>query len=148
MKTSLKLLIWLYVILLIGEGALRKWVFPGWSDPLLVVRDPVLLAIYILALATDEFPGNRWTVALIILAVLSTVFSFLGGHNNLVVLGYGLRVNYLHVPLIWIMGRVLNRRDVERLGAFLLIMAIPMAFIMVQQFRAPMNAVINRGVGY
>lgn len=148
MKTAIKLLIWLYIILLIGEGALRKWIFPGWSDALLVVRDPVLLVIYVLALAADVFPGNRWTVALIVLAGLSTVFSVLGGHTHLVVLAYGLRVNYLHVPLIWIMGRVLNRRDVERIGAFLLIMAIPMAYIMVQQFRAPMNAVINRGVGY
>jgi hypothetical protein len=75
------------------------------------------------------------------------VASFLGGHDNLLVLGYGLRINYFHLPLIWIMGRVLDRRDVERMGAFLLVAAIPMTVTMVAQFRAPMDAVINRGVG-
>jgi hypothetical protein len=46
------------------------------------------------------------------------------------------------------MGRVLDRRDVERIGAFLLVTAIPMTLIMVRQFGAPMNAWINRGVGH
>jgi hypothetical protein len=46
------------------------------------------------------------------------------------------------------MGRVLDRRDVERIGAFLLLMAIPMTLIMVAQFRAPMDAFIDRGVGH
>jgi hypothetical protein len=63
------------------------------------------------------------------------------------VMAYGLRINYLHLPLIWVMGAVLDRRDVERIGASLLIAAIPMTLIMVQQFRSPMDAWINRGVG-
>jgi hypothetical protein len=147
MRFSIKLLIWVYLVLLLVEGALRKWVFPSLSDELLIVRDPVVLAIYFLALAAGIFPTNRFVIAIAVLAVLSTVASLLGGHDNLLVLAYGLRINYLHLPLMWIMGRVLNRRDVERIGAFLLVMAIPMTLIMVQQFRAPMNALINRGVG-
>jgi hypothetical protein len=60
---------------------------------------------------------------------------------------YGLRINYLHLPLIWVMGSVLTRRDVERLGTFFLCVAIPMTWVMVMQFRSPMEAWINRGVG-
>jgi hypothetical protein len=147
MKFSIKLLIWLYIALLIAEGALRKWVLPSLSDELLIVRDPVILAIYALALASGIFPTNRFVVVIAALAGLSALASVLGGHHNLLVIAYGLRINYLHLPLIWIMGRVLDRRDVERIGAGLLVMAIPMALIMVQQFRAPMDALINRGVG-
>ena len=148
MMSSLKILIWLYLVLLLAKGALRKWVFPGMSDQLLIVRDPVLLAIYALALASGIFPTNRFVIAIAVLAGLSVVASLLGGHDNLLVVAYGLRINYLHLPLIWIMGRVLDRRDVERIGAFLLAMAIPMTLVMVQQFRAPMDALINRGVGH
>jgi hypothetical protein len=148
MKSTIKVLIWVYLVLLLIEGALRKWVAPSLSDPLLVVRDPVVLVIYALALAAHIFPTNRFIVVIAVLAGLSTVASFLGGHDHLLVLAYGLRINYLHLPLIWIMGRVLNRRDVERIGAFLLIAAIPMTLTMVAQFRAPMDAVINRGVGH
>lgn len=147
MKTSIKFLIWLYLVLLLVEGALRKWVFPALSDELLVVRDPVILVIYALALAAGLFPVNRFIVAIAALAGLSVLVSLLGGHQNLLVIAYGVRINYLHLPLIWIMGRVLDRRDVERLGAFLLLMAMPMTLIMVRQFDAPMNAWINRGVG-
>ena len=147
MKRAIKILIWTYIVLLLGEGALRKWFLPSFSDPLLIVRDPVVLAIYALALASGLFPTNRFIIVIAVLAGLSAVASLLGGHHNLLVLAYGLRINYLHLPLIWIMGRVLDRREVERIGAFLLVMAIPMTLIMVQQFRAPMDELINRGVG-
>jgi hypothetical protein len=39
----LRQLLWLYFWLLIFEGALRKWLLPGLSTPLLLVRDPVAL---------------------------------------------------------------------------------------------------------
>lgn len=147
MKTAIKVLIWAYLVLLLTEGALRKWVVPELSDQLLIVRDPVVLAIYVLALLAGIFPTNRFIVALTVLAGLSVMASLFGGHRNLLVIAYGVRINYLHLPLIWIMGSVLNRRDVERIGAFLLVAAIPMTLIMVRQFGAPMDAFINRGVG-
>ena len=37
--------IWLYLVLLIFEGALRKWFLPSLATPLLLVRDPI--AIYL-----------------------------------------------------------------------------------------------------
>ena len=57
---SLRLLVWLYFWLLLWEGALRKWFFPSLSTPLLVVRDPVVLLIYAIALAKHVFPFNRF----------------------------------------------------------------------------------------
>ena len=44
--TRLKRWIWIYFWLLIFEGVLRKWIFPQWSGPLLLIRDPVALIIY------------------------------------------------------------------------------------------------------
>src|SRR5438309_4530609 len=46
----IRALIWLYLVLLIFEGALRKWIVPQLSNPLLIIRDPVVIAIYMLAL--------------------------------------------------------------------------------------------------
>lgn len=147
MHRSIKILIWVYLALLLAEGALRKWLLPSWSDPLLVVRDPVVLLIYALALSARIFPINRFVLVIAALAGLSAVASVLGGHTNALVIAYGVRINYLHLPLIWIMGTVLDRRDVERIGASLLLASIPMTLIMVEQFRSPMGAFINRGVG-
>jgi hypothetical protein len=126
---------------------MRKWWFQSASELLLVVRDPILLLIYTLAIVEGVFPGNAFIVAIGSLAVASVATSLAAGQNNFLVIAYGLRINYLHLPLIWVMGQVLNRKDVERIGTFLLILAIPMTLVMVAQFRSPMTAWINRGVG-
>lgn len=147
MSDGIKKLIWLYLVLLFIEGALRKWVFPGAADLLLIVRDPVVLLIYALALASGRFPFNGFITALLVFAAASMAASVAAGQHNPWVMVYGLRINYLHVPLIWVMAAFLERRDVERMGSFTLLMAIPMTLVMVEQFRSPMNAPINRGVG-
>jgi hypothetical protein len=64
-------LLWLYLFLLIFEGAFRKWVVPEFSAPLLIVRDPVVIAIYLLALRARLFPFNSFVVLLGIIAILS-----------------------------------------------------------------------------
>ena len=46
----LKAGIWLYLLLLLFEGALRKWVLPGLADPLLVIRDPIALGLLAFAI--------------------------------------------------------------------------------------------------
>ena len=47
---SLKIAIWLYFLLWIFEGALRKWVLPSLATPLLMVRDPIAIYIILRAL--------------------------------------------------------------------------------------------------
>ncbi len=147
MYRSIKTLIWIYALLLIFEGALRKWVLPGYSDALLVVRDPVAILIYLLALGRGALPINGWVLTTGFMAVAAVLGSFLAGQDNLLVTAYGLRTNFLHLPLVWVMATVLTRRDVERLGKALLLLAIPMTVLMVLQFESPPDSYINRGVG-
>src|SRR2546421_10268847 len=68
---NIRRLIWLYLCLLIFEGAFRKWIIPQLSGPLLIVRDPVVVAIYVLALRARLFPQNIYVVSLGIIALLS-----------------------------------------------------------------------------
>ncbi len=139
--------IWAYILLLIFEGALRKWVMPGASNLLLFVRDPIVAAIYGLAIAQGIFPRNGFVVFTFGLAILSGIFPFLGGQGNIWVTAYGIRTNYFHVPLIWVMAATLTRRDVRLIGYALLAIAIPMTVLMVMQNRAPANDWLNLGAG-
>ena len=75
-KRYIRYLIWTYFWLLLLEGALRKWVLPDLSNPLLLVRDPVVLAIYALSLQARVFPKNAWVVSLIVMALLTTGATF------------------------------------------------------------------------
>lgn len=147
MEKLIKRLAWLYLVLLIFEGSLRKWVLPSLAEPLLIVRDPIVLTIYALAFMRGIFPWNGFVITAAVLAVASFLESLIIGQGNLLVVAYGLRINYLHIPLIWVLGRVLDREDVERMGTFILLVAVAMTAIMILQFRSPMHAPINRGVG-
>ena len=56
----LRRLMWLYLILWVTEGALRKWILPGLSSPLLIVRDPVLMLMYAMAMQKGVFPRSAF----------------------------------------------------------------------------------------
>jgi hypothetical protein len=143
---SLVFLIWLYFWLLILEGALRKWIFPSLSAPLLIVRDPVVILIYAIALAQGVFPFNRFVLTTFALAGLSFAASF-SLLDHLGILLYGLRTDFLHLPLIFLMPRVLGQEEVNRFGRWFLLLALPMTFLVLWQFASPQGSWINAAVG-
>lgn len=141
-----KVSIWIYFALLLLEGALRKWAFPRWSDLLFIVRDPVVLVIYALAWRAGCLPRRPAIVVLAAFVVLSIAFS-LGAAPRVVVTLFGLRTNYLHLPLVFIIGDILDRNDVVRFGRWFLCCALPIVGLMIVQFNSPPHAWINAGVG-
>src|SRR5438876_12262329 len=72
---NIRRLIYVYLFLLIIEGALRKWIVPQFSNPLLLVRDPVVLAIYFLAWRARVFPRNVFISSLATIGILSWIVS-------------------------------------------------------------------------
>lgn len=150
---NLKRLIWLYFFLLIFEGVFRKWLLPQYSDVLLVVRDPVALAIYAFAIKARVFPRNNYMLTLGIIAVLSWLVSlvvlepYLSLKPLILVTGFGFRSNFLHLPLIFVIGRVLDVEDVKKLGRWILIGLIPMCVLLAVQFNSAPDSFINRTAG-
>ncbi len=150
---NIRRLIGLYLFLLIFEGSFRKWLFPQYSAPLLVVRDPVVLLIYALALRARVFPFNRYVVSLTIIALLSwaagilALSPYLSMKTVLFITAYGARSNFLHLPLIFIFPAVLDLEDVKRLGRWTIVGMIPMGLLMAMQFNAPPESFINRAAG-
>jgi len=150
---TVRRLLWVYFGLLLLEGALRKWIVPQLSNPLLVIRDPVALLIYFYALTAHVFPRNGWTLALVILGALSTVatvvqlFPYLPLKPIALITIYGVHANFFHLPLIFVMAEVLRPEDVKKFGWWILAIVIPMAVLMVAQFRAAPDAFLNRTAG-
>ena len=149
-RSPLRASIWLYFWLLLFEGVLRKWVFPGWSDIFFIIRDPLVVAIYCLAVAARVFPIRPAVVTIWVMAALSLAFSFASDAHFMVTL-FGLRTNYLHLPLVFVMARVFDRADVIRFGRAVLFCSVPILVLMILQFRAdpsdPINAVAGAGTG-
>ena len=152
-KHRVRQLIWLYFWLLLIEGALRKWIVPQLSNPLLVVRDPVVLAIYFYAMRGRVFPRNGYVISLGIIGVLSlavsilVLYPYLPLKPILEVTLYGFRSNFFHLPLIFVMASVMDEEDVKKIGWWILLIMIPMSLIMVAQFKALPDEFINRTAG-
>src|SRR2546430_3914270 len=150
---NIRRLIYLYLFLLIIEGALRKWIVPQFSNPLLLVRDPVVLVIYLLAWRAPIFPRNSFILSLAIIALLSWIVSifvldpYVPMPRILLVTAYGFRSNFLHLPLIFIFASVFDADDVRNIGWWILVGMIPMSLLMALQFHSAPDSFINRTVG-
>ena len=69
----LKRLIWLYLGLLIFEGALRKWLLPGLANPLLIACGPVIILVCVVAYGLGVFPRNAFIAWIIGLGIVSAL---------------------------------------------------------------------------
>jgi hypothetical protein len=139
--------IWAYFLLVIFEGALRKWVLPGLATPLLVVRDPIAIWLILLAWNRGFLPSNFYLGAITLIAIIGVFTTTLLGHGNVLVALFGARILLLHFPLIFVIGRVFDRHDVVLVGRATLWLALPMVVIITMQFYSPQSAWINRGIG-
>lgn len=139
--------IWLYFLLLIFEGALRRWFLPGLAMPLLIVRDPVAFLLIILAIRNGKLVMNRYVVAMVTIGFAGILTAMFMGHGNLGVALYGARILILHFPLMFVIGKVFSRDDVRMMGKVLLCISVPMAILTAIQFYSPQSAWVNRGVG-
>ena len=146
-KALLKRGIVVYFLLLIFEGALRKWVLPGLATPVLVIRDPIAIWLIIKAMKKGLLPSNIFISLMVVVSVTSIFTALFLGHKSLIVAAFGARILLIHFPLIFVIGRVLTPQDVVRIGKLSLWISIPMTVIIALQFYSPQSAWINRGIG-
>jgi hypothetical protein len=146
-RRLLKSGVWLYFLLLIFEGALRKWGIPALAAPLLIVRDPVAIWMLYIAWKYNELPKNVYIWGMFFIGIIAFFSALLTGHGKLAVAVYGERILVLQFPIIFLIGRVFDRTDVIKMAKALIWISIPMAFIITLQFYSPQSSLINRGVG-
>ena len=82
---KVRLLFFVYCGLLLVEGALRKWLLPGLSTPLLLIRDPVALAVLVLYLMQGWRVLNGFTAVFAACTLGATVTTMTIGHQNPIV---------------------------------------------------------------
>lgn len=143
----LKKLFWLYFLLLIFEGALRKWILPELSAPLLLVRDPVAVWIIIEAYRKNKWP-QRWTAAMGILTcalLCLCVLQVVVGDNSWIAAVYGLRSYLLPFPVAFIMGENLTAEDLRKFGLCTIWLLLPLTALEVAQYLASPDSFLNRG---
>ena len=140
-------LVWTYVFLLLFEGVFRKWLTPGLSGPLLIIRDPLLIVIYGVAATAGLFPKGGWMMSFWVLTIGSAFFGIIADHLDWKVFLFGMRTNFLHLPLMFVIYRTMTYRHIVRMGWWLLLFSIPMTILVLQQFRGSPDDWINIAAG-
>lgn len=146
-RTRIVAAIWVYFLLVLFDGALRKWFLPSLSAPLLILRDPVALWILIAACRRGFMKWNQYNVSIIVIGVLAIYIAFFIGHGDLRIAIYGARIFLLHFPVIFVIGVVLNKNDLLNIARWTVLICIPMTMLIVVQFYSPQSAWINKTVG-
>jgi hypothetical protein len=139
--------IWIYFLLVLFDGALRKWFLPSLSGPLVLLRDPLALWILVTAWRQGYLQFNQYSVSVVIIGFLAIYTAFFVGHGDLLVAVYGSRIFLLHFPMIFVIARVLNQHDILKIGRWTVIISIPMTMLIITQFYSPQTAWINKSVG-
>lgn len=136
-------------LLLIFEGALRKWVFPEFHEYIFFARDPLVLYIYYLALQTRRFHLSAHGVALtafsLLIFFLIAYWAVIDG-VSLIVLLYGWRNYFFYIPLALIIGKRLTKEDLRQFVILNMYITIPMAALAFFQFRSPPDSFINKSI--
>jgi hypothetical protein len=146
---AIRKLIWAYFILLvIGEGVLRKWILPSFSELILIIRDPLVIWIYYLAYTKGLFPiENKYIQKAFQWTLIATVFSLIVNKGHPFAIAYGIHSNLIHFPLIFIIARVLRGKDIILFGKAFLFLAMPMAWLITEQFYADREDWFNYAAG-
>ncbi|MDP5158895.1 MAG: hypothetical protein NWQ07_09985 [Flaviramulus sp.] len=139
--------VWLYFFLLIFEGALRKWFLPFLSTPLLIVRDPVAIALIFMCWKHNIIKANVYVLVMTLITMISFAASLVFGHGSLSVAIFGARILIIHFPVIFIIAKVFDLEDAIKMGKVMLVLTIIMAILIGLQFFSPQSAWVNRGIG-
>lgn len=134
--------------LVIFEGAIRKWLLPNFSSLIYFIEDPFILLTYFLSLKFGIFPKrNALTIfsfavfiTFIVLVVMQTLFL----QTHPLVTAFGMRTYFWCIPLALLIGELFRGEDLARLVRETLLVSIPLALLVIVQFKSPPNAWVNK----
>ena len=151
-KSVVRLVLIVYLLAVL-EGILRKWLLPQLSQYIYFIRDPFVLLAYLVAALNGLWP--RHSVALRVglaaaglgglVALLQLVQSGFGGTQAMLAI-YGWRNYFYYMPLGFLIPSVIRPHEFKSFIRVTLMLSLPIAVLVVLQFRSPPGAAINVGL--
>jgi hypothetical protein len=138
------------LLLVIVEGAIRKWLLPGLSEVVYFAKDGVLLLAYgLFLLAPRErfearsFPGLGILLAVTAAWIVFEAFNVMLGSS--IVGAFGVKCYLWYVPLLFLVPHLFeSTNQIERFLRRYLLLLIPVCVLGVAQFFSPPDSPINR----
>lgn len=137
------------MVLLIFEGALRKWVLPEAQTAIYLAKDVVLLGAYIGFIAARNVatpvPEASPVLALVGVAAVYGALEIMNPALPSVTLGVvGWRAYFFYVPLVFLVPRLFSSSEqMLRILRRYALLGLPIAALGGMQFYSPADSVIN-----
>ncbi|HVT18470.1 MAG TPA: hypothetical protein VHQ90_20120 [Thermoanaerobaculia bacterium] len=138
------------LVLLVVEGAIRKWLFPGAQDLVYLAKDVLLVGVYVgflsarprLRYRPPSIPG---LYAVLILGALFGLLEILNPRlPNLLVGIFGFKAYFLYVPLLFVVPVAFpTDRDLVLFLRRYILLSIPVGVLAVAQFLSPSSSALN-----
>ena len=137
-------------VILVIEGALRKWALPQASDLSYFLKDLILLSVYlryyVFSSAKGKFVVKNQIITIIIFLVAGWCLfqTFNPSLGSPIVGFFGLRGYLFYIPLMWILPSLFQSE--EELYRFLrshLLLLIPVGILGIAQFFSPASSPLN-----
>ncbi|WP_009634500.1 hypothetical protein [Synechocystis sp. PCC 7509] len=142
--------IYLLFIIVIIEGAIRKWIFPQFSELIYFLKDFILVGIYInyyiLSNSDKKYPIKNWGInSLTFITVAWCVFQAFNPSLGSPLVGiFGLRGYIFYIPLMWMIPSMFSSEkklyNFLRLHTFFM---IPVGILGFLQFFSPASSILN-----
>lgn len=140
-----KLLLFLiqsYILALLFDGIVRKWLLPGLSSQIMMIKQAIAVLIVLKGISSiKELSGWEKSFAIIGLCVFIT--SLLAGHGSLTVALYGCLPYWFGLTTSYIMGQTLNRKDLLAIGKLIIYTSIFNSLLTIVQYLLPVNNILN-----
>ncbi len=147
-----ELLSWILIgiyVLLLTEGILRKWIFPGYGRALFFIRDPFVIWAYWLGIRLNLWsrphPFYLAGLSLGVIGLILALYESFFGEISPIIIFYGLRNYFLYIPLPFLMERVLSKEQLDKVAKWTLLFSIPVAPLCFLQSISPGDSPINAG---
>lgn len=136
------------LIIVVLEGALRKWVLPQASDLIYFLKDIILLGAYLKFYSSSEpkYHGKSgfFTITLFLCTGWCAFQIFNPSLGSPIIGLFGLKAYLFYIPLMWMIPTLFESQ--EELYQFLrnyLLLVIPVAILAIAQFFSPTNSPLN-----
>lgn len=136
------------LIIVIFEGAIRKWILPQASDIIIFLKDIVLIGAYIRYYVLEKHASRNYPNFLALPILLITIWCTAEAFNPYLgspISGFlGVKAYLLYLPMIWMIPELFHseKEFLEFIRYYLLII-IPVGLLGVVQFFSPASSPIN-----
>lgn len=138
------------LVLLVLEGAIRKWLVPGAASYIYFAKDALLVGVYLGFLrdparrTSDVRVPPPLAAALVVLAAIAAIGVFNPSLPSPLVGLLGFKAYLHYVPLLWLVPAAYRtEREVGRFVRRYLLLALPVALLAVAQYFSPAGSALN-----